>query len=141
MIVYLETSAFFKLLADEPGGDLVTTLWNAAERSLTSVLTYAEARAGLAAARRAGRLNTADHRHAVRQLRRRWSQIEHVAASERIARHAVLDAERHALRGYDAVHLATARLAGPRSIVFATFDGELARAASSVGLAVAPAIA
>jgi len=41
------------------------------------------------------------------------------------------------LRGYDAVHLATALLAGPADVLFATWDSALAEAAAGAGLVTA----
>ncbi len=47
-------------------------------------------------------------------------------------------AAHHELRGYDAVHLATALTLAPERLVFATWDRGLGRAASDAGLRVAP---
>jgi uncharacterized protein len=46
---------------------------------------------------------------------------------------------RHGLRGYDAVHLASALALTSTRIVLATWDADLRRAAVTEGLAVAPA--
>lgn len=47
-------------------------------------------------------------------------------------------AEWHALRGYDAVHLATALTLASERLIFATWDRGLARAAGDEGLGVVP---
>lgn len=47
-------------------------------------------------------------------------------------------AESHGLRGYDAVHLATALSIGAGSMLLATWDGDLARAAVAAGCSVSP---
>jgi len=63
-----------------------------------------------------------------------------IALDEDLARHAGDLAERHALRGYDAVHLASAlAIDVPGELVIATWDGELAAAAVAEGRMVVPA--
>jgi predicted nucleic acid-binding protein len=47
-------------------------------------------------------------------------------------------AERHALRGYDAVHLATALSVDDADLVLVTWDQDLAHAALSAGRSVVP---
>ncbi len=47
-------------------------------------------------------------------------------------------AEAHGLRGYDAVHLATALSIDVDSMLLATWDGDLARAAIAAGCSVSP---
>lgn len=55
-----------------------------------------------------------------------------------LARTAGALAERHALRGYDAVHLASAAAIDAPHLVVATWDRDLADAAIAQELAVAP---
>jgi uncharacterized protein len=55
-----------------------------------------------------------------------------------LALHAGKIAENHALRGYDAVHLATALASNASDLVLVTWDHDLARAAGRSGLAVIP---
>jgi predicted nucleic acid-binding protein len=47
-------------------------------------------------------------------------------------------AARHCLRGYDAVHLATALSVNDPSLVLITWDGDLARGALGAGCVVVP---
>lgn len=56
-----------------------------------------------------------------------------------LARAAGRLAERRALRGYDAVHLASALAIDDADVVLATWDRALAEAAAGETLAVAPA--
>ena len=60
-----------------------------------------------------------------------------IGIDEELARRAGELAEECALRGYDAVHLATALAAGDTAIVI-SWDQDLRRAAIDSGLAVAP---
>jgi uncharacterized protein len=55
-----------------------------------------------------------------------------------LARHAGELAEVHSLRGYDALHLATAVAVGGPELVLATWDADLARAALAIGISVSP---
>lgn len=138
MIAYFETSALLKLLVEEEGADQAATLWDSADVVVTGRLAYPEARAALAAAGRAGRLSAGGHRAAVGQLQRRWRQLHVVDLDQDLAEAAGDLAERHALRGYDAVHLASALAVGRRESVLATWDAALATAARDAGLAVFP---
>lgn len=75
----------------------------------------------------------------VSDLDREWSAYHIVDVTESLVRHAGALAERHALRGYDAVQLASAlalRDAGLSSIEFMSFDAHLVRAAAHERLAV-----
>ena len=55
-----------------------------------------------------------------------------------LAHHAGELAERHALRGYDAVHLSTALAVADPDLVMATWDEDLARAAAALGRPAVP---
>jgi uncharacterized protein len=141
VIVYLDTSAVVKTIVDEEGSDDAEELWTDATIRLTSVLSYAECRAALAAARRGGRLSTAQARAARRNLDHRWAELAAVSVEDAIVRDAGDLADRLALRGCDAVHLACALAAAEGgTLVFATWDRDLAAAALSAGLPVAPAV-
>ena len=58
--------------------------------------------------------------------------------TDEVVRHAGDLAERHALRGYDAVHLASALAAAADDAVLVTWDDDLGRAARAEGLAIVP---
>jgi hypothetical protein len=62
-----------------------------------------------------------------------------IEADDLVTRAAGDIAERFRLRGYDAVHLASALAASEKGmLVFVSWDGELSKAASRSGLPVAP---
>lgn len=63
-----------------------------------------------------------------------------VGVDETLARRAGGLAVEHALRGYDAVHLASALALGAAETILVTWDHDLSNAAAAAGLAVAPAI-
>jgi predicted nucleic acid-binding protein len=140
LIAYLDTSALVKLMLDEEGSADAVEIWTGATLRLTSVLSYAECRAALGAAGRDGRLTSADARKARVLLDDHWYEMAVVGVDDDLVRAAGDLADGFALRGYDAVHLASALSAawGGR-VLMATWDADLARAALGSGLLVAPA--
>jgi uncharacterized protein len=63
-----------------------------------------------------------------------------VGVDEALAQRAGELADERALRGYDAVHLASALALGPGDTILVTWDRDLSNAAAGAGLAVAPAL-
>jgi uncharacterized protein len=102
------------------------------------MLAYPEGRAALAAAERAGRLTAADHAKAVEDFEAIQAELLLIGVDLTLAREAGERAEQLGLRGYDAVHLASALTLGDPTTVI-TWDEELRRAAASSGCAIAPA--
>jgi predicted nucleic acid-binding protein len=98
-------------------------------------VTYAEARAALAAARRAARLSPQAAVRARARLEERWRELATIGVADLVVRAAGDLADRHALRGYDAIHLATALASAD---AMATWDADLAAAGRLEGLAVVP---
>jgi len=128
-----------KLLVGEQGSGLAGELWSRASSRLASRLVYPEARAALAAARRLARIDARTHRAAVDDLVAACAAVRLVGVDWQLALSAGDVAERYALRGYDAVHLATALSIDDPELVLVTWDRDLARAAISAGRCVAPA--
>ena len=136
MTLYLDTSALVKLYVAEAGSATVRA-WTASSGQLVTVrVTYAEARATLARMRRSGELSTPDFRRAVGWLEDDWRRYNVVDCSEAVVHRAGVLAERHALRGYDAMQLAAAVEARPDAgeYLFASFDLRLNAAAAREGL-------
>lgn len=137
MIAYFDTSALIPLLVAEPGTARSRTMWDAADRVSAVRLVYPEARAAAARAFRLGRLTSRQLRAAVRRLDTYLQQIDVVEIDDRLSRRAGHLAELHALRGYDAVHLAAAERVRAPDFVVVAGDGDLIQAATSEGMAVA----
>jgi hypothetical protein len=131
---YFDTSALFKLLLAEHGSAQVLTLWQRCDRALSTGLTYVESRAALAAAGRAGWVPGSEAPTLREEFEDVWGEVTVVAPEPPLLRFAGHLAERHALRGYDAVHLASA-LALDEQVVFASADSALCGAAEREGLA------
>ena len=88
---------------------------------------YPEARAAIAAAARARRIS--DEVDAVDALEDVYAELRVVAIDEALVRAAGELAGRYALRGYDAVHLASALAVEANDVVLVTWDDELGDAA------------
>jgi len=124
---------------EEDGSELAAQLWGSAHPTAAGVLAYPEGRAALAAAGRAGRLAPAGYRNAVAAFEDVHAAALIVAIDDSLAKQAGDLAAGHRLRGYDAVHLASALRLGPDTTLI-TWDEQLKRAATDCRLAVAPAI-
>jgi predicted nucleic acid-binding protein len=139
VILYLDTSALVKLYVDEPGTSSVIAQVDAASVVATARVAYAEARAAFARKRREGGLDAGGLRQVVRRLDDDWSAYSVVEVNELLVRRAGSLAERHGLRGYDAIHLAASlEIRHARGEVqFACFDDQLRRAARRERLQIA----
>lgn len=155
MILYLDTSSLVKLYVEEDGSEQVEREVDEVDRVATSRMTYAEARSAFARGRREV---SQGQRHRLRRKRgpgdtevdmeisygqilrdfqRDWRHYAKVNVSSSLIRLAGDLAERHALRGYDAVHLASAMVLRdriPDIVAFSTWDGNLSEAAVTEGL-------
>lgn len=121
----------------ENGSDLAAELWNSVYPVAASTLAYPEGRAALAAAQRGGRLGAKEHARALADLEDIQRDLVSIGVDQDLAHRAGKLAEDFRLRGYDAVHLATALELGDENVVFVTWDGDLRRAAEQVGLGAA----
>jgi predicted nucleic acid-binding protein len=80
------------------------------------------------------------HDRAVAELDALTGELVLVGVDEALAQRAGGLADERALRGYDAVHLASALALGPGETILATWDRDLSNAGAGAGLAVAPAL-
>lgn len=135
MIVYFDTSTLIKLIVDEAGSEHVAEIWDKADALCTVRLTYVEAAAALAAARRGNRLTDTQYRRAIIDLDDLWNSLTIVDVTAEIVTRAAHLAAVKALRGYDAVQLAAAL--ETRVDLFSCADTRLCEAARTEGLHVA----
>lgn len=134
MIAYLDTSAFVPLIIREAGTATCQEVWRLADHVVSSRLLYVEASAALAQASRLGRLTAAGHGAAVAAMDSLWSRMDVVGVDAELIERAAKLAHVHALRGYDAVHCASAELMADPDLVAVAGDRRLLDALSTMGL-------
>jgi uncharacterized protein len=137
-LVYFDSSAFVKLLAEEGGSDLAAQLWDGCDAAVASRLAYPEVRAALAAARNHD-LDEADLNDSERTWDSYWAATRPVELTAAVEQHAGQLARTYALRGADAVHLASALAIGDPDLILAAWDRRLLAGAQAAGLNTAPA--
>ena len=156
-ILYLDTPALVKLYVKEEGREEVRRAVGQAGAVAISEVGHVEARSAFA--RRERSFSTEGHDREVRRLRHDFggAYLTRSVTGEVVARAGEL-ARTHALRAYDAMHLATAlilreeleemaerqtrtpaeREGEPPPVELMTYDGNLARAAGEEGLGYSP---
>ncbi|MGH9224744.1 MAG: type II toxin-antitoxin system VapC family toxin [Acidimicrobiales bacterium] len=137
-VVYFDASAFVKLLVEEPGSELAAALWDGCDAAASSRLAYPEVRAALAAARRNHDLDRDGFEQAERSFDEFWRATRPVELTPALERHAGELAGEHALRGADAVHLASALALSDADLIVAVWDRALHAGALAACLGVAP---
>jgi uncharacterized protein len=143
VILYLDASALVKRYVAEPGSAEVEALIARAQAVGTGVISRAEVAAALAKAARAGIVTRESATKALQAFNADWEHMIRLQLGEPLVARAAALAWEHGLRGYDAVHLATAllwreMLGEPISV--ATYDRELWRGAQASGLSPWPAL-
>lgn len=137
MIVYADTSSIVKIYVTESQTAEVRRLLGSVDGFASSIVAYPEVRAALASAIQQARHSSAEHMRAVRDFERDWALAKKIDLDEPLARAAGDLAEQHGLRGFDAIHLASAltlqrELGEP--VFFSAFDDRLVDAAVASGL-------
>ena len=94
----------------------------------------AEGGAAIAAAHRRGHIDDRGRTEALATFERLWAEMDGLELTESLARRAGVLAEEHALRGYDAIHLASAEAILDDGDVMVVSDTRLAEAAASIGI-------
>jgi len=127
-VTYLDTSAMLKRFVAEPGSVVVHELVSRHGPVATAKIAYAEAHAAFARRRRAGDLSERQYASTCRQFEHEWRAWIHIGLDDDVLGLARDLIRRHPLRGFDAIHLASA-------LAFKTMlDEELTVAAADAGL-------
>lgn len=137
-LAYFDSSAFVKLVVEEDGSHVAAELWDGCDAAVSSRLAYPEVRAALAAAGRDHRLAAAEQRRAELAWEEFWAATRTVELTESIAAHAGQLATELALRGADAVHLASLLAVGASETIFVAWDQRLRVGAEAAGVRLAP---
>ncbi|MEJ3743441.1 type II toxin-antitoxin system VapC family toxin [Actinomycetes bacterium KLBMP 9797] len=135
MIGYLDTSALVPLLVTEPSSASCRRFWNDADAVVSTRLLYVETSAALAQARRLGRLTDQEHHASLRLLDRMWSEVDVAEVDEPVVTRAAALTHALALRGYGAVHAASAEQLDDEDVVAASGDQRLLTAWATLGIA------
>lgn len=142
MILYLDASALVKRYVAETGSAEVAAVLDRARAIATAVISRAEVTAALARAVRIGLAPREDVAAVLSGFDVDWGDLIRLEVNEPVVARAAALAWAQGLRGYDAVHLASAlmwqeSLGDP--VTLATYDRELWRGARNAGLQPWPA--
>ena len=143
MILYLDTSALVKRYFHEPYSDDVISRWKSATQIVTSFVAYAETMASMYRKKRESGLADTVIRKIADSFHQDWESFIRVEVNDKLNGYIDRVVEKYPLRGFDAIHLASAIIIHerlPEDFVFACFDDRLACAAHSEGLETFPLI-
>ena len=141
MILYLDTSALVKRYFKEPYSNLVISKWTEATEIITSSVTYAETSASFYRKKREAQLKDNLIRKIVDLFRSDWDSFIRVEVSDELNEYIDRAVAKHPLRGFDAIHLASAMIMQERlhdAFLFACFDQRLVQAAQTEGFETFP---
>ena len=141
MILYFDSSALVKRYVEEQGTSDVLVWMDASDLNGTVLVTRVEVAAAITRAKRMRYVSQEETRKFLDTFHREWNSFQRLPVSETLVARADALACEHNLRGYDAIHLASALtwqelLDLPVTVV--TYDMELAAAAQASGLMVLP---
>ena len=139
MILYCDTSALIRRYVEEDGTKAVDKLWDESSGIATSIVAFAETMAVLGRRRREGVLSAKEHRETVEAFKRDFISFILVPVTQSLNQSIEDILSRHSLRGFDAIHLASAVIfTGLKNnrVRFACFDRNLNNAAIEEGLTV-----
>lgn len=136
MLLYVDTSALIPLIVDEPSSPLCRDVWRRAATRCSSILIRVEAAAALAQAHRMGRLTTDELSSGLRAAATLLRGMYLISVTADVATVAADIAVAHGLRGYDAVHAATAASVASPETAVVSGDRALLDALPRLGLTV-----
>lgn len=131
MILYLDTSSLVKLYVEEQGSQVVEELVKISEVTATSLVAYAEARAAFARRNREGAFTPEEYGRLTAFFNQDWDNYLIIRLTNEVVRLAGDLSEKHALRGFDAIHLSSALTLGKSissPVFFSCFDRRLQEA-------------
>ena len=141
MILYLDTSALVKRYFQEQHSDELLLRWREAAEIVTSSVAYAETLASVYRKKRETNLKAGSIHKVLEVFRQDWKSFLRVEVTDELNDTVDRLLKRHPLRGFDAIHLASAVLVQgslPHDFLFACFDQRLAQAAQDEGLKTFP---
>lgn len=106
-MTYLDTSALVKRFVSEAGSREIRSLLTGNEPIASATIAYAELYSGLTRRHREGVLSQLQYRLACRRFERDWMALVKVELGAEILSSARGLIQRHSLRAFDAIHLAS----------------------------------
>jgi predicted nucleic acid-binding protein len=141
LIIYLDTSALLKQYIQETGSDEVIKLLGGASSNGTNLLTYAEMASAITRSVRMGLISEDEAQTTWGDFLIDWELLVRLEVSWQITKRAAALAWEYGLRGYDAMHFASAmgwQDAIDMPVTLATYDRTLWTAAQKSGMEVWP---
>jgi predicted nucleic acid-binding protein len=137
VILYLDTSAIVKKYFKEDFSEKVITLWKEARAIVTSSVAYAETMASFHRKKREAPVKEKLFERVANAFRRDWQTFICVETNNDL--NELIDhlVGHYALRGFDAIHLASALVVYgrlPEDFLFVSFDQRLIQAARAEDL-------
>lgn len=142
MILYLDTSALLKKYFKEVGSIEIITSWKAAEAIVISTVAYAETLAAIHRKKRELDSEKAMFGKILELFKRDWNSFIRVEVTDELNEWIDKMVSRYPVRGFDAIHLASALIVHdrlPENFLFACYDNQLLQAAQMAGLQTLPA--
>lgn len=137
MVLYLDTSSLVKLYVEEEGSDGIIELVACSAAVATSLVAYAEARSAFARRFREKAFTRDEYKGLIVALDQDWNRVISLAVTEDLVFTAGRLAEKHGIRGFDAIHLASATVLKEEvsaSVLFSCADQRLQKASAKEGL-------
>ena len=137
MILYLDTSALVKRYFQEDFTEKVVSKWKNAQAIATSAVAYAETMSAIYRKKRETGLGDATIMKLVQAFQAEWNGLVRVQVSDELNSYVDAAFQEHVLRGFDAIHLASALVIHEQfseDFFFACFDERLNSAARKAGL-------
>lgn len=141
MILFMDTSALLKRYFKEPGSTEVLSKWKEADGIVISSVAYAEAIASIYRKNREVSIGAEKLTSVLNSFQKDWKSFIRVEVNDDL--NGVIDriVTSHPLRGFDAIHLASALITHEmlsEDFLFACFDRKLLQAAQMEGLDTLP---
>lgn len=137
MIIYFDSSSIVKWFFDEPFEDLARNAKNRASIAITSLIAFPEVMSAFNRAWRDRRCRKKEMEIVCHEFERIWPDFKWITVNERLLQQAGRLIFKHNLKGFDAVHLASAlelkAVSDGIDLFFSSFDRQLNYAARKEG--------
>ena len=120
---YLDSSALIKRFVEEKGSERVRKIVEEEGPVATAKIAYAEIHSGLARKKREGHLSSDRYALICRQVELDWDAYVRMDLTDEVLSLARALIQRHPLRGFDAIHLASALILKANTGEQVTFTG------------------